>query len=400
MNHRCFVSYESHPATLDFAKRVTNRIKSDEVLGKHLYPWFFPEKVKEEPSPESWKQAVGESLFTVIVANPNYLASKACSEELHTALECEKERRTQFGLANLRTVFGICPEPDKVPSDLKSWLWWFQYETELCEAMRNQLTQIAPRLSNIESFSFQDWPHGLLTDDGDLDLAIICGSTGKEAPLGETDSERARVLQPLAPFLTIDDQMEIQSARPAEYLPFLTSSLERLSRRKKTNLKMPDADRSASVPEVYCDRTAIRFYPSIFAERNIITVGGGDTNLYSRFIHRCYRGRLPVHFTSPEDSKELCVETIDAGKKGPKIKILSTMENKSLFSGLLLILPNPLQPKKFVVWVAGLTVLGTQAGIKILADNPDDLREGPYPYARAFKGDDDGKWRAHSYVFL
>lgn len=213
------------------------------------------------------------------MANPNYLASSACSEELRTALECEKVRRTEFGLATLRTVFGICPEPDKVPSDLRSGLWWFQYETELCEAMQNQLTQIAPRLSNIESFSFQDWPHGLLTDDGDLDLAIICGSTGKEAPLGETDSERAGVLQPLAPFLTIDDQMEIQSARPAEYLPFLTSSLERLSRRKKTNLKMPDADRSASVPEVYCDRTAIRFYPSVFAESSPLA---GATQISTR----------------------------------------------------------------------------------------------------------------------
>jgi hypothetical protein len=356
--------------------------------------------VKDEPNPESWKQAVAESLFTVIVANPNYLASKACVEELQTALECEKKWRNQFGLKNLKTLFGICQELDKVPSELKQMVWWFQFENELCDSMRTQLSQITSMLIDIKSVSFQAWPGGLLTHKGDLDLAIITGSTGKEAPLGETDSERENVLQPFAPYLTISDQMEIQSARPAEYLPFLTSSLERLSRRKKTNLNNPNPDQSASVPEVYCDRTAIRFYPNIFAERNIITVGGGDTNLYSRYIHRFYRGRLPVHFTTPEDSKELCLETFEAGNKGPKIKILSTMENKSLFSGLLLILPNPLHPEKFVVWVAGLTALGTQAGIKILADNPDALREGPYPYARAFKGDDDGKWRAHTYAFL
>lgn len=400
VKNRCFISFESHPATQDFAKRVQKSIEKHEFLGSWLSPWYFPEQIKKVPDPTSWRQAVSESLFTVIVANPNYLASKACSEELQIALECEKNKQEEYGFKNLRTVFGICDDLNNVPEKLKENIYWYQYEAHLCGALESQLKLIGPSLNSLASFSFRDWPHGLLTENGDLDVAIITGSTGKEAPLGKTDEERATHLRMFHPYLTFDDEMGIQSARPGEYLPYLTSTLERISRRKKLNLKLSDPDSVASVPEVYCDRTAIRFYPEIFRERNIITVGGGDTNLYSRYIHRQYRGKLPVHFRTPEDSHELLVETVDEGKKGPKIRILSTEEGNSIFSGLLVIVPSPFRKDKFVVWVAGLSALGTQAGIKILADNPDSLREGPYPYARAFKGDDDGKWRAKSYVFL
>jgi hypothetical protein len=396
--YRCFISYSSHELTNKFVSKIKRCLQQDDEINKYLDVWNFQEQ-SLQPDPEIWKQAVREALFHVIVADPNYLLSPFCKEELATARKLEKERQKQYNNKDLKTVFGISPDPGKVPDQLKNVFNWMVYEAELCKAIRDQLYLIAPQLTDMQKFSFKEWPDKLLNENGEADVAIIVGSTGKETPVGNNQQEKKRILRIFNPYLTIDDEMEIQSERPAEYLPFLTSSLERLSRRKKIELKLPDPDLLASVPEVYCDRTAITYYPKVLKNRNIITIGGGDTNMYSRFVHRYYRGLLPVHFTSPEDSKELCY-TVDVGNKGPKIKILSTYENKSIFHGLLLIFPNPLNKEKFVIWLAGLTALGTQAGIKILADNPKELSEGIHHNARVFKSDDDGRWRAEGYQFL
>jgi len=409
--HRCFISYKSNAETTKLAARIKNEINGHPSLSRHLEPWFARDDLRHEHHPDAWKDVVSESFFIIYVIDPDFCSSNACMTELSEGLNSQEIWRTRFNQRKLRTIFAIQENRDyDFPKQISKNILIEQYITPLLESMETQLKLASPNLIN-NRFTFKDWPICSLRDDGILDLAIIIGSTGKEAPLGKTDEEKSELLADFSPYIGYADNTRPQSARVAEYLPYLVSSLERCSQKSIKYTQEKDAYNTSSIPEVYCDRTLFAHYQHIAKDRNIITIGGGDTNLYSRFFHRFYKDYLPIRFNDPTDSSEIFIFTEENSDTGPKIKKYtydedlvntknSSEHNQEWFHGLIAIRPNPFNPSKFVIWVAGLTALGTQAGMKILSDSPRELNNSIYSDTVAFKGDDHGTWRAKSYTII
>ena len=397
---RCFISYKSNPETEKFASRLKSEIQKHTLLGKYLEPWFARDDLRYESHSNAWKDAVREAFFCIYVIDPDFVSSSACLNELQIGISRQETWRKRLKYPNLRTIFAI--QPDRAfnfPPEISDSIFIEQYTTPLLQSMEAQLKSVSPQLSD-NPFSLGDWPSRAVNQDGTLDIAIIIGSTGKEAPLGSTLEEKEKLLAPFMPFLGSNENTRPQSARVAEYLPYLTSCLERVSRAKMKSFGIANYEESASIPEVYCDRTLFAHFQSVVQEKNIITIGGGDTNLFSRYIHRFYQDQLPIYLNDPADSSELIFSTREENDAGPKLIKYSTAEDQQWFYGLITIRPNPLNPSKFVVWVAGLTALGTQAGIMLLSDMPKGLYTSYYRDTVAYKGDDEGIWRAKGYTIV
>ena len=153
----------------------------------------------------------------------------------------------------------------------------------------------------------------------------------------------------------------MQSLRVAEYLPMITGYFVESSMRRQIingvndpkKIKLPSID-------CYSDWHLLKFYSSFLKERNIISFGGGDTNLISRLILAEYQDLLPAKFDSPAGSQVIYCDSEGAISKS---SLKQVEAGQQLYAALLLIVPSPFNPKKAAVVAASLTALGTQAAI-------------------------------------
>jgi hypothetical protein len=95
---------------------------------------------------------------------------------------------------------------------------------------------------------------------------------------------------------------------------------------------------------------------------NLVTVGSGAINTFSRRIFEVYGNELPIHFGAPDSDDQI----ID--QSGPETKTYSRRIDNEWNTGFIELLPNPFCPSKAVLVVAGLTVAGTQAGLRALCE--------------------------------
>ena len=95
---------------------------------------------------------------------------------------------------------------------------------------------------------------------------------------------------------------------------------------------------------------------------NLILVGSGAINTFSRRILEIFGDDLPVRFKASDSDEEIIDQT------GPERKIYSRRIDAEWDIGFIELLPNPFCPSKVILIAAGLTVTGTQAALHALCD--------------------------------
>lgn len=142
----------------------------------------------------------------------------------------------------------------------------------------------------------------------------------------------------------------------------------------------------------------------LVANRNVIIVGSGATNLYALVLNDVFE---PLHFVKSEGRTS---DQIVAGSK--HIKYFGRHATLPEDSGLILMSRSVFNLEKMIVWIAGNTGMGTQAAAIFLKDlikgqvNIDDRAVGCVVGASVPKGvnaiisDYFRKWRLSEYKLL
>ena len=97
-------------------------------------------------------------------------------------------------------------------------------------------------------------------------------------------------------------------------------------------------------------------------QHNIITIGSGAVNTFSRRVLEIYDDGLPIRFKKPDSDEEI----ID--QSSSEARTFSRRIESEWNTGLIELFPNPFCPTKIILIAAGLTVTGTQAALHALCD--------------------------------
>jgi len=99
---------------------------------------------------------------------------------------------------------------------------------------------------------------------------------------------------------------------------------------------------------------------------NLISIGGGDVNEFTAQLQIIYGKHIPIHFDSPQSANAI-ISRIS--------KDVYVARGKGRNVGIIELLPNPYNPKKVVMILAGNYVTGTQASLLALWKCPTEIRK-------------------------
>lgn len=373
---RVFISYTGSD------KAFVERLNTD-LVNSGLKVWW-----------DAWDIGVGDSIVEkvdkalsthdhfVIVLSPEAVRSRWVKKELNaTLMRSLSDRRIKF--------LPVLHKPCKIPTiigDIKYADFTKDYSTgfsSLVRAMgllhaRPALTVEAKsvltllnskdhdQLKALFPYSFADFPECLFKD-GSFDVSIVIGSTDRER------TEETKLFSTSAADITLfgtnwhfSRQVSPGTVRDAVRVVDLAVFLgHRYSRHTKRNNGFPfNYDASICYMDLSVTQDAL--------ERNIILVGGADTNIYIAIAALAFRQKfgyaLPIRFLGDDQLYFTCDQIYSDCSKTKYSRI---DDSTYMHCGYVLIAANPWSPNKVMVFVIGSRATGTQAALLSLVRGRD-----------------------------
>lgn len=377
-----FISYTS-----DGLKKANDLMR---ILDDHKIPyWDWSDKMKAGDAVSSYLREIDAADFFVPIISSSYKTRPATNKELRKAVSRENKLQEAYGNEFSFILPILVTDIDDLPAEI-DYLFSVKEPAEIVTAIEKHREKI---MLKDTPFSFQDWPHSLVNDEGNIDAMLIIGHSGKESE--PTQSEVDKIM----PSLDMSVPCRNQSHRISEFIPSLVKTLDVASSKVRTNKGMPLIDSLGEKFSCHVDWHAIKFHQEELRNRNIISFGAGDTNLISRWILTTYHEHLPIKFDSPFGSQTLFCDSTGLLSS---LVVDSVETDMHRYGALLLIVPNPLNKEKLVIVAAGLTALGTQAAILALSEAAEEFRApGAYDgnFTKIIIGEENN-WRACGYKIL
>jgi hypothetical protein len=195
------------------------------------------------------------------------------------------------------------------------------------------------------SYTLADFPRPFVSSDGAMDLLFVIGEGSRDY----TDHND---------FLKRKGEFTLNSANVGrrgdfDYLLSLATALGfhsgKISAQQDLSFT-PRAKQGLQIGDI--DHT-----------HNIISIGSGAVNTFTKRVLEAYGDDLPVRFTAPNSDEELLDQVTN------ERKTYSRRKEGEKDVGVIELLPNPWNPSKVILIVAGLTVSGTQAALLALSRN-------------------------------
>jgi len=200
------------------------------------------------------------------------------------------------------------------------------------------------------NFSLRDFPRPFITEDGVFDVIYVFGEGKRDYDEYTDFKKKSKEEYPILRtglrgdfdyLLTLVSKMAFETAK---------RNIELKS--KKTKIVFPYG------------RQGIQLDNPTKQSFNIISVGSGLVNSFTREILEIYGDGIPIRFRKPNDDEEIIDEV------GRRRFFRREPEERDI--GFMELLPNPYNPTKTVLIVAGLKVTGTQAGLLALCNAFED----------------------------
>lgn len=194
------------------------------------------------------------------------------------------------------------------------------------------------------SYTLADFPRPFVAEDGCHDVTFVIGE-------GSRDYDDHRE------FLRKVGEKALPSPKPGrrgdfDYLPTLAFALGGVS------ATLSKGRSWGSMPVARQGFVAAEEVQS----HNVVTIGSGAVNTFTKEILGFYGDNLPIRFGSNQTDDEIVDEV---GER----RVYSRKKDPDWNVGIIEMVPNPFAPTKVVLIVAGLTVTGTQAGLLALSQN-------------------------------
>ena len=100
---------------------------------------------------------------------------------------------------------------------------------------------------------------------------------------------------------------------------------------------------------------------------NLISVGAGDINEFTAQLQIMYRDHIPIHFDSPQSANAII------SRISKNVYMARGARGRNV--GIIELLPNPYNPEKVVMILAGNYVAGTQACFLALMKHRPDIQK-------------------------
>lgn len=218
-------------------------------------------------------------------------------------------------------------------------------------------------------YSFSDYP-GCLFPNGKLDVVIIVGATEREHS-DETEIFRRNRIN-IDIFGTnwnfsrqVSPGTVRDTVRVADLAAFLGFCCGKYSDSKSF---WPNEYNSICLMDITVNSDVLN--------RNIILVGGADTNVFIPIVSVAFRQKfgctLPVRYYGEDQLYFTCDQIFSEMSK----KVYSRLEDSSyMHCGYVLMVANPWNPKKVVIFVVGTRATGTQAALLAMIRKRDYVPE-------------------------
>ncbi|MDF7815145.1 hypothetical protein [Hymenobacter sp. YC55] len=395
------------------AERLKAELEAVEAPnGLHFKCFLYSQEVSVgKPLIENYLTQLDKCNFFVPIITPEYCEPERyhVKKELAKALKKDEDIYVASG-QKFRFIFPYAPHNGwsliKKISELAELI-----VTASVADLANAMIKNSPFIllnQDSEKFSFEDWPRKFFNLDGEPDILLVLGHSGKEDPPKVTDIlnlKNCLIEEDLIERYknkpdSVVPKMPTQSMRIAEYLPYLFQFIS------NEYLRLVPASRKVPHIPADIDWHLIKHRSELLGQYNLICFGAGDTNWISRAVLAYYGTLLPVVFDSPGDSRVIFYRDSAHAVNGKedysgRIELAEYSElmeqvpaNDSQFGAVLLLLPNPWNTKKRVIIAAGLTGLGSQASILALSDVSISVTpRGGTPWARVIRGIE-GNWQA------
>jgi TIR domain len=216
--------------------------------------------------------------------------------------------------------------------------------------------------------SFADWPRCVLGEQGQLDILIILGSTGREKSgdssefaKGQIETDvfgiRWRFSRQESPGTTRD------AVRAVDLAAYLGAA----------QLKQQVGSRGVPWPgDSICTLDVSVTQDQL--TRNIILVGAADTNLFYGLAAVAYRQRfgysVPIRYSGDEHLYFTCDQIVSDLSSQTYSRL---EESGGMHCGYIAIVPNPWSPTKVMILASGTRATGTQAALLALTKGYDEV---------------------------
>ncbi len=210
-------------------------------------------------------------------------------------------------------------------------------------------------------YSFSDYPE-LLFKDGKIDVAIIVGSTDREHT-GETNifKRSSTDVELFGSKWSFSRQVSPGTVRDSVRVADLSTFLGfRYGKYSTGNVMSWSNDN-----DILCFMDVS--VSSDILNRNIILVGGADTNIYIPIATIAFRQKfgfsLPIRYFGDDQLYFTCDQILSEMSN----KTYSRLEDSSfMHCGYLLMVANPWSPEKVIIFVVGTRATGTQSALLAL----------------------------------
>jgi hypothetical protein len=373
---RVFLSYTGSD------KAFVERLNTD-LVNAGLKVWW-----------DSWDIEVGDSIVEkvdkalsthdhfVVVLSPAAVRSRWVKKELNSALmRSLSDRRIKL----LPVLYETCRVPTII-SDIKYADFTKDYSTgfsSLTKALGLPRAKPAvsveaksvlglldsgdnDQLKALFPYSFMDFPECLFKD-GSFDVSIVFGSTDRERTEETELFSNSAVIVPL--FGTswhFSRQVSPGTVRDAVRAVDLAVFLGyRYGHNTDRNGSFPFGyDASVCYMDLSVTQDAL--------ERNVILIGGADTNIYIAIAALAFREKfgyaLPIRFLGDDQLYFTCDQIYsDCSKR----KYSRIDDSSYMHCGYVLVAANPWSPSKVIILVTGSRATGTQAALLSLVRGDD-----------------------------
>ena len=228
------------------------------------------------------------------------------------------------------------------------------------------------KLKQLFPHTFGDYP-AFLYESGTLDLLIIGGSGDREKS-EDTAAFRTREasVRPLKRMWQL--KRNLAACSPRDYVRIVDLaamlSAQFASAHNQVRPRYPNELASLCQMDITVGKEMLH--------RNLILVGGGDTNLYIALAAIAYRERfgysLPIRFAGDDDLYFTC-DQIYSELSGITYSHLE--DSSFMHCGYVLMSANPWQPDKSIIYAIGTRATGTQAALLALQGHQLPALAGP-----------------------
>jgi len=200
------------------------------------------------------------------------------------------------------------------------------------------------------NFSLRDFPHPFITEDGMFDVIFVFGEGKRDYDEYMDFMKKNKQEYPI-----------LRTGLRGDFDYLLTLASKMAFETAKRNIEMKSEKTKIVFPY---GRQGIQLDTPTKESFNIISVGSGLVNSFTREILEIYGDGIPIRFRKPNDDEEI-VDEVDG-------RCFFRREPEERDIGFIELLPNPYNPTKTVLIVAGLKVTGTQAGLLALCNAFED----------------------------